>query len=131
MKTQVQLGSGGGGVAGAALPGPAGVLPLPADTHPHRVQVTSHNSQLIVQPNEKYGYLDLYLPSAAHNTTSSPGLVLQPVVPGLNLPASQLLHYTASLGLASVLHEAGHALAAHTAHIRTLGAGLLIMVGRV
>ena len=72
------------------------------------------------------------LPSAPHNTTSSPpGLVLQPVVPGLNLPASQLLHYTASLGLASVLHEAGHALAAHTAHIRTLGAGLLIMVGRV
>ena len=57
--------------------------------------------------------------------------MLQPVVPGLNLPASQLLHYTASLGLASVLHEAGHALAAHTAHIRTLGAGLLIMVGRV
>ena len=57
--------------------------------------------------------------------------MLQPVVPGLNLPASQLLHYTASLGLASVLHEAGHALAAHTAHIRTLGAGLMIMVGRV
>ena len=56
--------------------------------------------------------------------------MLQPVVPGLNLPASQLLHYTASLGLASVLHEAGHALAAHTAHIRTLGAGLMIMVGR-
>ena len=52
LKTQVQLGSGGGGVAGAALPGPAGVLPLPADTHPRRVQVTSHNSQLIVQPNE-------------------------------------------------------------------------------
>ena len=56
--------------------------------------------------------------------------MLQPVVPGLNLPASQLLHYTASLGLASVLHEAGHALAAHTAHIRTLGAGLMVMVGR-
>ena len=49
---------------------------------------------------------------------TSPGLLLQPVLPGLNLPASQLLHYVTSLSLASVYHEAGHAVAAYNCDIK-------------
>ena len=52
------------------------------------------------------------------DNVTSPGLLLQPVLPGLNLPASQLLHYVTSLSLASVYHEAGHAMAAYNCDIK-------------
>ena len=54
------------------------------------------------------------------NVTDSPGLLLQPVLPGVNLPASHLLHYVASLTLASVYHEAGHAVAAFNCDIKVI-----------
>ena len=69
-------------------------------------------------------FYSLYLPRLclpvdvpADNVTG-PGLLLQPVLPGLNLPASQLVHYLTSLTLASVYHEAGHAVAAYNCDIK-------------
>ena len=52
------------------------------------------------------------------DNVTGPGLLLQPVLPGLNMPASQLLHYVTSLSLASVCHEAGHAVAAFNCDIK-------------
>jgi len=55
------------------------------------------------------------------------GPVLQPVLPGLNLPHSQLFYYISSLLISSVYHEAGHAVSAFNGNIKMVGAGLLIM----
>ena len=52
------------------------------------------------------------------DNVTGPGLLLQPVLPGLNLPASQVVHYLTSLTLASVYHEAGHAVAAYNCDIK-------------
>ena len=53
--------------------------------------------------------------------------VLQPVVPGVNLPPSHLLHYLLALLLASVVHEAGHAVAAFNCQLRMTSAGLMLV----
>ena len=39
-------------------------------------------------------------------------MILQPVVPGVNLPQSQLAHYFITIFICTVFHEMGHALAA-------------------
>ncbi|CAH1114137.1 unnamed protein product [Psylliodes chrysocephalus] len=39
-------------------------------------------------------------------------ILLEPVIPGLNLPASELGYYSGTLIVASIVHELGHALAA-------------------
>ena len=38
--------------------------------------------------------------------------ILQPVIPGLNLPKSEFLHYVVTLFTCTVIHEFGHAFAA-------------------
>ena len=53
--------------------------------------------------------------------------LLQPVVPGLNLPASHLAHYILALLLASLYHEAGHALAAFNCNLRMSSSGVMVM----
>ncbi|CAB3381324.1 Hypothetical predicted protein [Cloeon dipterum] len=49
------------------------------------------------------------------------GLVLEPVVPGVNLPLSQVGNYMAALAIGGVLHEFGHALAAGREGVSVLG----------
>lgn len=39
-------------------------------------------------------------------------VVLQPVLPGVNLPQSHLTHYFATIFICTVFHELGHAIAA-------------------
>lgn len=46
-----------------------------------------------------------------HNFYDSPPLVT-PVIPGLNLPASELGYYSITILICSIVHELGHALAA-------------------
>ena len=53
--------------------------------------------------------------------------LLQPVVPGLNLPASHLAHYILALLLASLYHEAGHAVAAFNCNLRMSSSGVMVM----
>ena len=38
--------------------------------------------------------------------------VLQPVLPGMNLPRSEMIHYFLTLAVCTIVHETGHALAA-------------------
>ncbi len=57
----------------------------------------------------------------------SPQQVLTPVMPGVNLPWSDLLYYFATLIICSVFHEAGHALAASTEQVAVNGFGVFIL----
>mmetsp|Transcript_18829 Transcript_18829/g.42780 ORF Transcript_18829/g.42780 Transcript_18829/m.42780 type:complete len:533 (+) Transcript_18829:58-1656(+) len=51
---------------------------------------------------------------------------LRPVIPGVNLPASEGPALAAALVLALAFHELGHALAASTERVKTEGAGLFV-----
>lgn len=46
------------------------------------------------------------------SSVSSNVITIEPIVPGINLPLSELGYYSFSLVLCSIVHEAGHALAA-------------------
>lgn len=52
---------------------------------------------------------------------------LQPMVPGINIPMQELPYYFATLLLASVIHEAGHAFAAVQEDVHVNGFGFLLM----
>lgn len=52
--------------------------------------------------------------------------VLTPVIPGVNVPTSQLFHYFLALLLNGVLHELGHAIAGVCERIRLNGFGIFI-----
>jgi len=60
----------------------------------------------------------LLLFATAFNVLSTIGLgtkeetILQPVIPGLNLPKSEFIHYIVTLFTCTVIHEFGHAFAA-------------------
>ncbi|KAL1505183.1 hypothetical protein ABEB36_004804 [Hypothenemus hampei] len=45
-------------------------------------------------------------------STENPIVTIEPVIPGVNLPISELGYYSFTLLICSVVHEAGHALAA-------------------
>lgn len=49
--------------------------------------------------------------------------IIQPVVPGINLPASEMGYYSITLLISSVLHELGHALAAVQEDVNVINVG--------
>jgi S2P endopeptidase len=53
--------------------------------------------------------------------------VLTPIMPGVNLPWSEIAHYLLTLILCGVFHEVGHALAATTEQVRVNGFGIFIL----
>uniref|UniRef100_A0A0K2TFV5 Membrane-bound transcription factor site-2 protease n=1 Tax=Lepeophtheirus salmonis TaxID=72036 RepID=A0A0K2TFV5_LEPSM len=53
-------------------------------------------------------------------------MILQPVLPGVNMPVGDLGYYFVSLLICSVIHEAGHAIAAVREDVRVLGFGMNI-----
>lgn len=53
---------------------------------------------------------------------------LQVVVPGVNLPTSQLLYFFSALLLSGVIHELGHAVAALREQVRVNGFGVFVFV---
>lgn len=59
---------------------------------------------------------------------SAPGSqqVLTPVMPGVNLPWSEITYYFVTLVIAGVFHEVGHALAAVTEQVRINGFGVFL-----
>ena len=65
------------------------------------------------------------IPGDTNNTTDR--VVLQPVLPGVNLPPSELLYYFTSLLICSVYHETGHAVAAYNCGVRVVCAGLAVL----
>ncbi|XP_044755984.1 membrane-bound transcription factor site-2 protease [Coccinella septempunctata] len=50
--------------------------------------------------------------------------LITPVIPGINLPASEIFFYSATLIICSVLHEFGHALAAVKEDVQILNLGV-------
>ncbi len=54
-------------------------------------------------------------------------IVLQPVLPGVNLPLGDLGYYFVTLLVCSVVHEAGHAAAAAAEDVRVLGFGAFVL----
>jgi len=54
-------------------------------------------------------------------------ILLQPVLPGVNLPLSELGYYFAALLACSAIHEAGHAVAAVAEDVRVLSSGCLLL----
>jgi len=54
-------------------------------------------------------------------------IVLQPVLPGVNMPLGELGYYFVTLLTCSIIHEAGHAIAAVEADVRVLGFGVMVM----
>lgn len=67
----------------------------------------------------------------ASNTVSDPAdatVVLQPVMPGVNLPISQIAYYLLTLLLCGVLHELGHAIAAARENVKINGFGMFLFL---
>ncbi|CAG9859213.1 unnamed protein product [Phyllotreta striolata] len=56
-------------------------------------------------------------------TTRDQQILIEPVVPGVNLPASELGYYSCSLIVCSIIHELGHALAAVLDDVNLLEVG--------
>lgn len=54
-------------------------------------------------------------------------LVLTPVMPGVNLPWSDIAYYLFTLAVCGIFHEAGHALAATTEQVRVNGFGIFVL----
>ncbi|XP_070567496.1 membrane-bound transcription factor site-2 protease-like isoform X2 [Ptychodera flava] len=59
---------------------------------------------------------------------SSTEQVLTPVMPGINLPMSQILYYFVTLSVCGILHEFGHAVAAVREQVRVNGFGMFIFI---
>ena len=59
--------------------------------------------------------------------TDSSQQVLTPVMPGVNLPWSDVLYYFITLIVCGIFHEAGHALAASTEQVRVNGFGIFML----
>lgn len=59
--------------------------------------------------------------------TDSSQQLLTPVMPGVNLPWRDILYYLLTLVVCGVFHEAGHALAASTEHVRVNGFGMFML----
>jgi len=55
-------------------------------------------------------------------------IVLRPLLPGVNLPTSELPYYCIALIVTTVIHEAGHAMAAFNSKVRVLGTGLTLFL---
>uniref|UniRef100_A0A8C9Z7X1 Membrane-bound transcription factor site-2 protease n=1 Tax=Sander lucioperca TaxID=283035 RepID=A0A8C9Z7X1_SANLU len=68
----------------------------------------------------------------AQMTTDNPRMgsqqALQVVVPGVNLPTSQLAYFFMALLLSGVIHELGHAVAALREQVRVNGFGIFVFV---
>ncbi|KAK7494826.1 hypothetical protein BaRGS_00013953 [Batillaria attramentaria] len=54
--------------------------------------------------------------------------VLTPVMPGVNLPSSQIWYYLLTLLVCGILHEVGHAVAAVREQVRVNGFGLFMLI---
>lgn len=63
----------------------------------------------------------------AMTVSDSSQQVLTPVMPGVNIPWSDIAYYLLTLVVCGVFHEAGHALAATTEQVRVNGFGVFML----
>ncbi|XP_015760000.1 PREDICTED: membrane-bound transcription factor site-2 protease-like [Acropora digitifera] len=61
-------------------------------------------------------------------TQNAPDQVLTPVMPGVNVPWSQVLYYLITLTISGIFHEFGHAISAVREQVRVNGFGMFFML---
>ncbi|XP_043268937.1 membrane-bound transcription factor site-2 protease [Venturia canescens] len=64
--------------------------------------------------------------SVPSNSGGEPVMALELMLPGVNVPFSDIGYYVVTLGLCSIVHEFGHALAASREDVQLFGVGILI-----
>lgn len=69
----------------------------------------------------------VFTPFQALQASDPSHRVLTPVMPGVNLPWSEIAYYLFALILCGVFHEAGHALAASVEQVRVNGFGVFLL----
>ncbi|KAJ2850911.1 hypothetical protein IWW36_001537 [Coemansia brasiliensis] len=89
------------------------------------IELSSQNSQLSRRHYHQQQQSQPQLQLAASAT--EPQHVLQPVIPGVTLPAGHLWHYLVALAICAVTHELGHAIAAARARITIRRLGAFVM----
>ena len=57
-------------------------------------------------------------------SSSTENYIMEPIIPGVNLPASEMGYYSATLVVCSVIHELGHALASVKEDVHIINVGL-------
>ncbi|KAL3218974.1 hypothetical protein MRX96_031235 [Rhipicephalus microplus] len=76
----------------------------------------------------RFLYLVVYRGHGGHAATGTQEVqVLEPSLPGVNLPLSDIFYYIATLIVCSVFHEFGHALAAVRENVRIQGCGFFVL----
>lgn len=83
-------------------------------------------STLLILPSI-YLLLKTLVEQLGSSSATEDRLVIQPVLPGVNIPSSELGYYFLSLLICSVYHELGHAVAAVTENVRVLGFGVFLL----
>ncbi|RZC39934.1 Peptidase M50 domain containing protein [Asbolus verrucosus] len=78
-------------------------------------------ASLILLPVSIYLILVAFFQNFSSNANEEN--IIQPVVPGVNLPASEMGYYSLTLLISSVLHELGHALAAVQEDVNVINVG--------
>ncbi|XP_057341011.1 membrane-bound transcription factor site-2 protease isoform X1 [Microplitis mediator] len=51
---------------------------------------------------------------------------LEPMIPGINVPVSDIQYYVITLGICSIFHEMGHAVAASRENVQVYGVGFIL-----
>ncbi|KAL5010403.1 hypothetical protein ScPMuIL_012708 [Solemya velum] len=72
--------------------------------------------------------LTLMVFNTLRRNTADQQQVLTPVMPGVNLPTSQVSYYLLTLLVCGILHELGHAIAAVREQVRVNGFGLFLLI---
>ncbi|XP_044259760.1 membrane-bound transcription factor site-2 protease [Tribolium madens] len=81
---------------------------------------------LILLPTSVYLLLVAFFQNFVSSASSEENII-QPVIPGINLPASEIGYYSVTLLFSSVLHELGHALAAVQEDVNVINVGANVM----
>ncbi|XP_020279142.1 membrane-bound transcription factor site-2 protease [Pseudomyrmex gracilis] len=68
---------------------------------------------------------NMWLAGSSDNINS--GAVLEPMLPGVDVPFNEIGYYIVTLAICSIVHELGHALAAAREDVQLFGLGMLII----
>ncbi|KYQ58541.1 Membrane-bound transcription factor site-2 protease [Trachymyrmex zeteki] len=68
---------------------------------------------------------NMWLAGSSSDTGS--GVILEPMLPGVDIPFNEIGYYVTTLAICSIFHELGHALAAAREDVQLFGLGIVIV----